>query len=231
MRRRIFALAAIAALILMLVLPAAAAAEDKQYHYGFINVDIAVQPNGDLRVTEVIQYVFTYGEFHHGFRGIDMNRTEAITDVQVSEGAVAYRHVNGETIGGYTVARSGQTTNVDWWFPYTSNAARTFTLTYTVKGALRIYDGGDQVYWVSIWPERGQRVMNTQSQVRLPAGVTDPAQVKYESYGAKATAVQTDAATVLFTTGVMPDGQSLTVRVQFPHGIVQATAARLAAGG
>ena len=67
MRRRLFALVTSAMLIIMLVLPAAAAAQDKQYHYGFINVDIAVQPNGDLRITEVIQYVFTYGEFHHGF--------------------------------------------------------------------------------------------------------------------------------------------------------------------
>ena len=211
-------------LLLALALPSlAAAATDQQYHYGFINTDYVVQTNGDISVTEVVQYVFTSGSFHHVYRNINMTNIEAITDISLKEGNLAYQPVSGETQNGYTAVRSSGTTQVDWWFPYTSNASRTFTLTYTIKGGLRIYDGGDQLWMKSIWPDRGQTVNSTKTVVHLPAGV-DAAQTKTAYYGVSATTTQPDPSTVVFTTGSMGDGQQLEVRVQFQHGIVQAAA-------
>ena len=39
---------------------------------------------------------------------------------------------------------------INWYFPPTANRSETFTLGYTVRGGLRYYEGGDQLWWQAI---------------------------------------------------------------------------------
>jgi len=210
------------ALTILTLSPVALAAETKDYFWEFINVDVAVLPNGDLQIAETQRFVFTQGSFHHAYRWLPTDRFDSIANVEVWEGPQKYKPSTADTIGGYTTRTESGNFQVDWWFPYTENAARTFTIKYLVKGALRVYDGGDQLWWKAIGGYRGKPVRSTQTIVHLPVPV--PAeQLKVASYGATAQAKIVDAQTIAFTSGELGPGVELEVRVQFPHGLIKAS--------
>ena len=80
---------ALAILLLVLVLGLAfgnvALAQSKSLYWQRYDVDIAIQTNGDFRVTETQELVFTSGTFHFGQREINLNRLNNISDVTVKE--------------------------------------------------------------------------------------------------------------------------------------------------
>ena len=82
MRRKWFSV-----LFLMLALTLAfasvAQAQDKTLYWQRYDVDITVQKNGDLRVIETQELVFTSGTFRYGQREIALNRLSSISDVTV----------------------------------------------------------------------------------------------------------------------------------------------------
>ena len=146
MKRRLLLSLILAVLFLAALVPAAWA-QDKVYYWDSINVDITVLENGNIRIVETQKYVFTSGSFHFAYRNIPTSRLDAITDVSVREGGQDYRP-GTETAGTFTTSREGNgDLRITWYFPYTSNAARTFAIAYTVKGGLRYYSGGDQLWW------------------------------------------------------------------------------------
>lgn len=225
MRRTAFG--AIVIVVILAALSASVAlAQDKTLRWDRYDVNITVQNNGDLAVEETEEITFTGGSFHFGYRAIPLDRVEKITDLQILERRgdrlIAYKASTGK--GEYTF-----TTNVDdsgnlaiyWYFPYTQNSTHTYIIRYVVKGGLRIYDDGDQVWWKAVPADRNFPVLASQVKVTLPATFNTD-QLKYESYGVDTNAYSPNGSTVIFTANDIAGGEELEVRVQFPHGIVQA---------
>jgi hypothetical protein len=207
------------ALLVLATLSQAVQAQDKQYYWDALDVDITVLPNSDIRVVETQKYVFTRGSLHFAYRQIPMDRVESITDITVSEQGTQYRP-GSEDPATFTTSREDGDFRITWYYPYTSNATRTFTIAYTVKGGLRFYDGGDQLWWKAVFSERDFTVRSSQITVHLPAGISREALV-VASYGAGAEYQIVDGSTVTFNALDISPGQELEVRVQFPHGVVQ----------
>ncbi len=227
MRRVTFG-AAFVALMLALLLATVVNAQDKTLRWNRYDVNIAVQPNGDLVIEETEEIAFTSGSFHFGYRAIPLDRVESLSDIQIFERRgdrlIAYKQSNSEDEYTFTVSTNSNNERVIYWyFPYTENSIHTYIIRYVVKGGLRIYDGGDQVWWKAVPPDRNFPVLASQVKVILPA-TFNPDQLKYESYGAKADVYLADGSTVIFTANDIAGGDELEVRVQFPHGIVQAKA-------
>ncbi|NIV29864.1 MAG: DUF2207 domain-containing protein, partial [Anaerolineae bacterium] len=210
------------ALLVALAITGVAYAQSKSLYWERFDVNITVLPNGDFVVEEVQEITFTSGEFHFGYRNIPMGRLGDITDVQVWEGSRQYEPGDG---GDYTFSTSveGGDLVINWYFPYTSNSSHTYTLRYTVQGGLRYYEGGDQLYWVAVYPDRSFPVDESTVTVELPEGATaDPV----AAYGVDAEIAGQGSRTVVFTAQEPLDpGQELEVRVQFPSGIVGGTKA------
>lgn len=211
------------ALGLLLAFSVAAQAQSKSLYWDRFDFDITVQPNGDLRIVETQKIVFTSGVFTFGTRGIQTDRLSDITDVEVREGGRTYRLSDSGEPYTYQVYQDGSERKIKWFFPPVGDTTRTYTLAYTVKGALRYYDEGDQVWWVPIVAERSFPVNASRIVVHLPEG----AQVQnYDAYGAPADAQQVDERTVVFTSkGRIPAGQEMEIRVEFTHGVVAGTPA------
>jgi hypothetical protein len=112
---------------------------------------------------------------------------------------------------------------VTWWFPATQDARRTFEIRYRAEGAVRIYPGGDQVYWPAIEPDRRYPVREARVRVRLPAEVP-PDTLRAAAYPERQPVrhVVLDPRTVEFVATDLPPGEPLVVRVQFPHGLLSA---------
>ena len=204
-------------------------------HWDQYDVEIAVNPDGTFRVTETQTIVFVDGSFHVGFATIPTDRTESIYDIQVSEGGQPYRRVSSEVEGGFQTWQEEDNLNIEWYFPYTSNAQRTFTLAYTVSGGLRYYpDAGqpfgphDILQWIAIAPDRGAPINHSRVTVRLPDGVDIlpdrnlPWGFAADALGGGATTqvdVERGIATFTTTRPLQPN-ESLEVGVTFEHGAI-----------
>ncbi|MDI7275135.1 MAG: DUF2207 domain-containing protein, partial [Anaerolineae bacterium] len=192
-----------------------ARADDKTYHWDYIDVDITIQPNGDLDIVERHCYVFTEGSFTYAYRDVPLTRVESIDDVWVEE--------DGQRYGSdrLRVEHRDASLRITWYYPSTRNASRTFDLHYRARGALRIYEGGDQLYWKAIFSDRDFAVLRSRVTVHLPAALAG-ADLKVASYGVSAEYEVVDSQTVRFATGRVRPGEELEVRIQFPHGLLAA---------
>ena len=220
---RIFALGLF--LIGLLAQPAALLAsgpaqDAKSLEWQRLDVDITVQQNGDLRILERNVVRFTSGTFSFGYRDIQQNRITGITDIALTEGSES-----GEPMRFETSTADGGDFRIKYYFNTPArNEVRTFTMAYTISGAVRYYDGGDQVWWTAIYADRsGFPVKNAAVTVNLPPSATAQ---KAESYGVPANVTTESGDNVVHfeVTEPIPSGTAFEVRVQFPHGIVLGTA-------
>jgi hypothetical protein len=207
------------ALGLCLTLTTTAQAQSQTLYWERFDVNITVLENGDFVVEEIQEIVFTSGQFRFGYRSIPMDRLEDITDVAVLEGSRRYEPGYGGDYTYQTSVEDGDFT-IRWYFPPTSNSSHMFTVRYTVNGGLRIYEGGDQVYWVAVYADRGFPVYGSTVTVHLPdQAESGPVAV----YSTDASVSGEGTSTVVFEAQETIDpGQEFEVRVQFPSGIVQA---------
>jgi len=202
----------------------AALAQDQSLFWQRYDVNITVQPNSDILVEEIQQINFTSGSFHFGFAAIPTDRLERITDVSVAEviqGAERAYTAGSTGTYGFTTANNKGNLEITWYFPPTRNSTHTYILRYRVVGGLRIYPAGDQLWWKAIAPDHNFPIGASRVTVTLPATFPQD-QLQIASYGAAATSSVNPRGQVIFDAQNIPASTELEVRVQFPHGVVQA---------
>ncbi len=195
----------------------------RQARYNRFDVGIAIDPSGNFRVSETQEVAFTGGPFQRASRTISLDNVEDVQDIAVREpgGPVYTRAQEPGQPGTYTVRRSGDALTVEWYFPATRNARRTFQLDYTVVGGLRINPDVDVLDWTALRPDLAADVGASTVTVTLPSAV-DPARIATDTRGASARTEIVDGRTVRFLAGAVPKGRGLGVKVAFPHGLVSA---------
>ncbi|MBI4770903.1 MAG: DUF2207 domain-containing protein, partial [Chloroflexi bacterium] len=187
------------------------------------DVSLTVQPDGALRVVETQTITFTSGSFTFGYASIPLDKTGGISEVAVSEGG---RHLFGQRGSGtqpytFTAEEAGGKLDIRWYFPATANSTHTYVLSYAVRGAVRIYEGGDKLQWIAISGERDFPIQDAQVTVNLPAGarfqIVDSAGVAaHWTKNAPGNSVTYVAQQGLY------GSDSLEVGVEFTHGVVPA---------
>jgi len=183
-----------------------------------------IQTDGRVRARETWEVDFQGGPFRYAYRTFALHRVEDIVDIRVGEPGRPYQRSAEPLPGTYQVIREGDTLTVRWFFDPVTDESRTFVLEYTLVGALWIHPDGDQFYWTFIEADRGYTIQAAQVQVLLPAAFSpqDVLLATYGSSGAGRAQLQDDGRTVLFEGGPFPPGTSWVLRVQWPHGYVQA---------
>jgi len=186
--------------------------------------EITILANGDVQVVETWEVRFIGGPFHYAFREIPLNKVEDITGWSVAEGGQVYEPGDGEA-GTYVLDRSSDKIRITWYFPTTSDATRIFILRYTLKGALWIHDNGDQFFWKFIEADRAYPIEQATVVVHLPAAF-NAEQILTETYRngqAMGGGQVRRGGEVVFQGGPFPGGTEWEIRVQWPHGVVQAS--------
>jgi uncharacterized membrane protein YgcG len=195
------------------------AQEAKTFEWQRLDVDLTVLSNGNLRVVEKNVIRFTSGRFTFGFRDINQSRLTDIREVKVTEGSESSEPIRHET----AFADNGDFRIKYYFARPAQNEVRTVTLAYTVSGALRYYEGGDQLYWAAIYASRnGFPVKRSTITVNLP-GVS--AQHAETNLSTTITAEPGEQTLTIVANEPIPSGEELEVRVQFPHGVVQGSPA------
>ena len=184
--------------------------------------DLAIEllPDSTLRFAHSERVRFE-GTFQHAFREIPLERLSSVTEVLVGEPGRPYRsgYNRPET---FAVSRNENRLRIDWWFPPTSNSARTFELRYRVSGRVQVYPEGDQFYWIAVPAGLQGAVEAANVTVRLPDDA--PVERAASRFGSRWDQVETTGSNeVRFTVQDLPPDQDFEVRVQFPHGLIAAT--------
>lgn len=197
------------------------------------DVDILVNADGTLTVTEIQTIAFTGGQsFRRGFAVIPQARG-SISKVKVWESEQTYTPSGSNQPYTFeTSTNDNGDLEIVWYFPPTVNATHTYNLQYTVRDAILFYPdrGYDRVQWKAIASDHDAPIAASTVTVRVP----ENAPIAQETNGAwrigaatgdPATAsVGGDRSTAIFqSTGSMKPGQGLEVRVDFQHGVVAGT--------
>ncbi len=186
-------------------------AETKTLEWMRLDTEITVLPNGDLRIVETNVIDFTSGTFTFGYRDIDQSRLTGIVDVLVTEQGRALPVELSQTDEGYFRIR--------YEFEPARQERRVFTVEYTVQGATRYYDDGDEVFWAGVYADRnGFAVQAAQLTVRLPDGASA---LDAQTYGPRAEVTgQGENVVVAEALEPIASGDQFEIWVKFPHGVI-----------
>lgn len=187
------------------------------------NADITILPNGDARFVETWVVDFQNGPFTFAFREIPKNKLRDIVAWGVREGATVFQEDSGAF--NFTVTETADAYKITWRFPPTNQHAnffsdtRAFELQYTVRGAARIYDDGDQFWWKFIEADRAYPIKAARVTLHLPAEFAAD-QIKTSAYLNYAETVGgrvLDGRTIEFNGGPFAPDTFWEIRAQFPH--------------
>lgn len=170
-------------------------------------------------VTEYYDLEFS-GSFSFGSRVVETTNLNGIDNVRVSQDGQPLTQRCNQAPGTYCVTSSGGDVSIAYYFlrPI-NNGDATFEITYTVAGALRVYEGGDQLWWSAIPPEHfGFTIGSSTVTVQLPDGYAPREGVDpVVSYGVPTTVSVNGTTAVFKATEPLEGDQYFEVRVQFPH--------------
>jgi uncharacterized membrane protein YgcG len=180
------------------------------------NVDVT---RNVFTVSESYEISFD-GRFSFGTASIPYTNLEGITDISVSEAGRSLRRNCDQSAGTYCVVPGAGEVSITYYFTRPiRDASQTFEIRYTVEGALRIYKGGDQLWWTAIPEEHfGFPIRESIITVVMPPGYgpregVDPV----ETYGAPAD-IQVSGTTITATaTSLISGDEFFEIRVQYPH--------------
>lgn len=205
----------------MLAVALPASAQDRSIVWEVWDVtidDVDTQANS-FNVSEYYEITFN-GTFRFGSAVIPVNNLEEIRNAAVYEDGRLLRQSCAGGQGTYCVSNTDEGLSIVYNFnqPIT-NDIQAFEITYSVIGGLRVYEGGDQLWWDAIPTEHfGFPIRRATVSVELPAGFAPREGVDpVETYGASAN-VQVNGTRVFATsTGELGGDEGLSLRVQYPH--------------
>lgn len=177
------------------------------------NVDTAANR---FDVTESYVLNVRTGPYRFGTATIPMERTEGIRNLRITENGQPLRDTCSGSAGTFCAVRLDDTFDITYYFsqPLQSGQRTTIDLTYTVDGALRSYEDGDQLWWVAIPADLPFPVRASRIEVHLPEGVPVDVATSYPDTWAQSIS----GSTVIWEApDTIPSGGYVEVRVQYPH--------------
>lgn len=208
--------------LLLLFVPAVNA-QSKTIEWPRWDADIQINSDGTFDVQETYEIQFIGGPFTFGYRNIPTDQVEGITNFLVREGNTTYTEAQTESANTFYVSRDGGDYVVNWFFPPTTNATRTFTVEYTVQGGLIInQEIGDRFFWKAVGPDHAYPIGSSTVTVSLPPGATVDTAIEPATFGPDNATynISADQTSVTYHAENIPANQEFEVGVRFPAGFV-----------
>ena len=177
------------------------------------NVDTS---NNRFDVTESYALTIETGPYSFGTADIPLGRIEAIEGVSVYDGNTALQASCLGQAGTYCAQSDGSNYSIKYYFrsQARSGEQRSIRLVYRVRGALRSYSGGDQLYWVAVPGDRPFPVLASTVTVVMPSDRLPEKTATYPDTWQESI----NGGTITWQSpGRLDPGDSVEVRVQYPH--------------
>ena len=189
-----------------------------------LDTDIQVQAIGDLDVTEVLTLRYSGGPFTFAYRDLPSNDLDGITNIRVLSGEQNYRQVQDEESeepGTFAVFREDDSLRVRWVYAPTTDADRSFTLRYSVEGAVAQGENADEVWWPVVFPARKEPVQNARGRIALPAPVP-PAQMEVQMPNVQGAVEESPGVVTLNAQNIAPRDRLIVIGPAFRTDVVNA---------
>jgi Predicted membrane protein (DUF2207) C-terminal domain/Predicted membrane protein (DUF2207) N-terminal domain len=208
MRRR----AALLAFTVLLFVPSAAYAR-KTYSADRLDVELVLQRDGSMVVTETTVLRFVGGTFTRFSRRIPTDRTDGIVDITASFDGVPCERRGGEV--RLEVDRDKGLTAI-WHFAPVADSVHVFVLKYRALGVVERGSGGDVVAWRVIPGDRAYAVRSSIVKLDYPEGGTLLGQPAVQP----AVAAATERGAIAFVVSELGPSRPVRVEVRFAPGSV-----------
>ena len=180
--------------------------------------DVNVRDNR-FQVTEDYDVHFT-GSFSFGSRVVALTNLDSVDNVSVSQDGRPFTASCSENPGTYCVRMTQDGLSIRYYFLQPiANSSGNFQISYRVNGALRVYEGGDQLWWTAIPEEHfGFSIGSSTITVELPPGFGPREGIdRADTYGAPGSVTVSGTTVRATATRTITGNEKFELRVQFPH--------------
>ena len=203
----------IAILIGLLTLPSIVSGA-KSYSADRFDVDVAVQDDGSLLVTETVIFRFNGGPFTYVFRDLPTDHTDGVTVVSAS--------MDDQTLppgkdAGQVEIRGRNPIKVRWHFAPTSDSSHTFVLVYRALGVIRVNPEADVLAWQALPDDYDYPIASSTITVTYPKAVQRIAAPRLRAGDAS---VETSAGQVRFVAQNLKPKSPFVLELSFAPGSV-----------
>lgn len=208
---------------------ASAQSLEKSYQYSHITYVFEVKTDTTVLVTETQKYAFQ-GEYHQGYRSIPLKGVDAIDAISMvdedTKTPLVYSpkrltKTDSTSWGKYTTYRENNAIVIEWYYD-ARDTTRSWTLHYTLHGALGFFDTQDELYW-NLFTDYTVPVREVEAIVVLPkdsARIDMPA-IWYVAPPLGERQIQyLDTHTVVFSGRDFPSQTKATIAISWPRGSV-----------
>lgn len=205
-------------LLCFLFLPQSSLADE--YEISVIKIEVFVQPNGDVHIVEHRTYVFD-GSFTWADYRLPLEGYTSIKDIKVSADWRSFINKNSEEPGTYIVQKSDDEIRVKWFYEL-EDVKRTFTISYTLEGAIVVGQKWAEFFWNYISDDREKDTDSLQIELHLPTSPgTDSLFVWKRGAQTKIT-IHKKPAGYVATAANLDDDESVQIRSVFPQSVFNA---------
>lgn len=160
-----------------------------------------------------------WGRFERGTRRVALNNLEDITNISVEfEGEALPENCN-QPRGAFCVTDEDGERIIRYSFPepVTSETVNV-VVEYDVIGALRVFNGGDQVQWQAIPAEHSGSIDESTLTIELPTELAPREEIDpIEAWGVPAAITVEDSVITARANRAINADQAFSIRAQFPH--------------
>lgn len=135
----------------LVVLATPATAVAKGFSFPEVRIEAKIFPDGSMEVVEHRTFSFD-GDFSRAYTDLRKGPGWTYSGFEISEGATGYRPATSQdrdptrTPGTFHVDDEGSNIRLTWYHS-SSNEQRSFTIAYTVAGAVKAYTDVSELYW------------------------------------------------------------------------------------
>ncbi|MEM8717718.1 MAG: DUF2207 domain-containing protein [Cyanobacteria bacterium P01_G01_bin.39] len=182
-------------------------AENTPFYWDFLNINLDIQENGDLLVTEEQKYVFKDSHSPQRYRFINLDSIKAIKDVQVFE---------DNHLLPIETAIKGNKFWIEWQDYLDNHNVHTFVLKYRAIGAVVNKYGADRLDWKAIFPKRQSVINNSEITVNFPKSLVGKLKTYYAAGGNFKSDLIDNSAIKFTSLQSLSPGESASIKLIFP---------------
>ena len=117
----------------------------KSYFIDNLSINSIIKANGEVHIEETRAFVFN-GSYSFAYLELDKKVFNEIYNIKVMEGDLHFENSDSKAKNTFVVINKKNTLSIKWYF-VAEDTTRTFTVSYKLKGALRVGEDDSQFYW------------------------------------------------------------------------------------
>ncbi len=204
--------------LLLIVSVSTVSAQDKSYSAEKFDVDITIQEDGSLQVTETVTFLFVGDPFTFVFRELEGDFSDGIVNIEAKVDGDTWRE--GTDPGEVEITYDDEDIRVEWHLEPTANTSKTFTLSYQMLGVIRQEENSDRFKYQPLPDEFDYEVGSSTVNVTFP----NTAVLIEEPAADEGATIERFANEIIATQFDVDDDDQMTLTLDFESGSIIETA-------